>query len=121
MLWREVAKSARAITQSAKMSRVKGPLFDASALVEILGGPPPPRALGREGCVVMIGQVAERLMKLGDAESLYVGGALLSWLEQGGSLEHDYFKVTQRGNHRTPQLIWKMHSSAMRAKTRKRR
>lgn len=43
--------------------------------------------------------------------SLYVGGAIAAWLEQGGDLVGDYLKVSAPpGSHQTPQAI---HAESM--------
>ena len=68
-----------------------------------------PAALSREGRVRLIGELAEALLagKQPDrAAALFVGGALLAWLEHGGSLERDFFKVIKPKSHRTPRAIW---------------
>jgi len=67
----------------------------------------------REGRVRLLGEAARSLLegRLPSVEArLYLAGALLAWLEQGGrlgALERDYLRVTQRERSRlTPQRVY---------------
>jgi hypothetical protein len=42
------------------------------------------------------------------AALLFVAGALAGWLENGGNLERDYFRVVRPKSHVTPAVIWRM-------------
>ena len=54
----------------------------------------------------LIKEVADLLLDLGGAGPLFVGGALQSWLSNGGNLERDFFQVTAApGSKRTPAAI----------------
>lgn len=84
------------------------PAFDDAALLAVLGGRAP-ATFDRSGRVRLLGEAAQALLagRLPGRESaLFVGGALLSWLENGGSLERDFFKVTKPKSHHTPAAIW---------------
>jgi hypothetical protein len=63
----------------------------------------------REARVKMLGEAFSALLAgrppSRDA-ALFLGGAGMAWLENGGSLERDYFKVTKPKSHRTPAFIW---------------
>ena len=40
--------------------------------------------------------------------TLFVVGGLASWLERGGSLEKDYWRISgEAGSHRTAQWLWR--------------
>jgi hypothetical protein len=66
----------------------------------------PTRDLTRREKVRMIQRVAARLLELGGANNLFVGGALDAWLENGGDLVRHYLRVSpDRGSKRTPQRI----------------
>ncbi len=70
-----------------------------------------PAHLCREGRVRLIGELAEALLA-GEppnrAVALFVGGALLGWLENGGSLERSFLRVSAKaGSHGTPAAIWR--------------
>lgn len=84
--------------------------FDPTALSKALGIGAPPASLTREGRVRLIGEVTQALLK-GELPSrqarLWVGGALLEWLQRGGNLERDYFEVTKPKSHHTPSAIWR--------------
>jgi len=43
----------------------------------------------------------------GREAALFLGGALLGWLENGGDLARDYLHVTKAKSHRTPAAIWR--------------
>jgi hypothetical protein len=71
---------------------------------------PMPAASEREERVRLIGGAAEALLQgrlPSPAERLFLGGALLSWLTQGGSLERDFLRVTKARSKRTPAVIWR--------------
>ena len=78
------------------------PKFTDAALVSVLGD--------RARRVRLIGETAQGLLAgrlpAHDA-ALFVGGALMSWLENGGSLERDFLKVVKAKSHRTPRAIWR--------------
>lgn len=80
----------------------------------VIAGARVPGGLTREDRVAWIAKAATTLMNSGEPEALFLGGALLSWLSTGGSLERDFLKIAQRGSHRTPARIWRdLASSAM--------
>lgn len=85
------------------------PRFDDAALATVLGIGRAPRQYDRQGRVELIGEAAQALRDgrlPGREAALFVGGALLSWLENAGSLERDFFKVTKAKSHHTPAAIW---------------
>lgn len=77
----------------------------------LIGGVLPPAHLSREGRIRMLGELAHALLA-GDqpdrSAALFLGGALIAWLEHGGSLERDYLRVSARaGSHQTAASIWR--------------
>lgn len=73
----------------------------------------PPRRFDRAGRVGLIGECAQALIRseLPSEESrLFVASALLAWLENGGSLEREYFQTTKAKSHRTASAIWRASS-----------
>jgi hypothetical protein len=69
-----------------------------------------PVGFTREDRIQMVGQAAEALLhgELPAAPArLFVAGALTAWLQRGGDLERDYFKVSApAGSHRTPAALY---------------
>jgi hypothetical protein len=63
-------------------------------------------ALEREGRVRLIGEAAHMLIKTGTPAGLFVGGALLAWLENGGHLERDFLMVTKPQSRHTAAYLW---------------
>lgn len=76
---------------------------------EILARARAPAAITREDRVRMLAEVSQALLD-GEAPSraaaLFVGGAIASWLAEGGDLAKDFLKVNRRGSHLTPARIW---------------
>jgi len=69
----------------------------------------PVDAMSREARIAMIGEVFEALRDgkpLSRAAAAFVGGAGMAWLEQGGDLARDYWKITLRHSHNNPQAVW---------------
>ena len=69
----------------------------------------PPAGLTREDRVRLLREAADALMQ-GQlppaAARLFVGGALLAWLREGGSLERQYLRVAApKGSHLTPSAL----------------
>jgi len=63
----------------------------------------------------MIGEFAKVMLadeKPSRESVLFVCGALASWLENGGSLEHAYFKVIRPKSKHTPAFIWRQWQQA---------
>jgi hypothetical protein len=90
------------------MSRRPPPQLDASALTAALGGRAPAR-MSREGRIALIGAVAQALLdgRLPSNEArLFVGGALMAWLEQGGHLERNFLRVRKPQSHNTVVRVW---------------
>jgi hypothetical protein len=87
------------------------PRSDHRALAQALHGARAPRELTREltreGRVELIGEAARVLIETRTKAGLFAGGALLTWLERGGDLARDYFKVTKPKSHRTARAIWR--------------
>lgn len=85
------------------------PRFTDAALVAVLRGRAP-RKYDRQGRVALIAEAARALLddKMPSLEAAqFLGGALLAWLERGGSLERDYLKVAAKaGSHHTPAALW---------------
>ena len=71
--------------------------------------PQAPASSTREGRVRLIGEAAEALLS-GEMPSreaaLFVGGALLAYLRNGGDLLRDYFQIIKPSSRRTPSVIW---------------
>ena len=64
-----------------------------------------PGDISPEGRVRLIDQLAEDLLSLrmpSPEAALFVGAALTAWLEDGGALDRDHFRVVNR----TPAAIW---------------
>jgi hypothetical protein len=83
--------------------------FDDSALTAVMGRSAP-AMLDRAGRIRLIGEAAQSLRdeKMPSREAaLFLGGALLAWLENGGDLERQYLQVTKRASHHTPAVIWR--------------
>jgi hypothetical protein len=86
------------------------PTFDPRGLEAAFGIARPPLILDRAGRVSMIGEAAKALLdgQLPSREcAVFLGGALLSWLELGGNLEREYLRVTKAKSHHTPAAIWR--------------
>lgn len=88
-----------------------------------MSGPPPPvdrgtvtriggeaAELTREGRVYLLGILAADLLadRAPNREAaFFVGGAIQSWLTEGGSLERDFLRVVAPKSHRTPAVVWR--------------
>jgi hypothetical protein len=87
---------------------------DDHALIEALGGRTP-AGFSREDRVALIGAFAQAMLtgQTPSPESvMFVVGGIASWLESGGSLEKDYWRISgEAGSHRTPQRLWRNLSS----------
>ena len=70
-------------------------------------------AFDRAARVKLLAEMAAALLagrKPSRASALFVGGALSAWLENGGSLERQYFRVSaRRGSHHTAAALWRAH------------
>src|SRR5438552_14281770 len=83
--------------------------FDDSALSAAMGARPP-AALNRAGRIRLIGEAATALLQdeMPRAEArLFLAGALLAWLTNGGNLERDFFRIVRPKSHVTPPVIWR--------------
>lgn len=84
------------------------PKVDATLLEAALGHRAP-EGLSREGRVRLLAEAFQALLdgKLPTRQAgVYLGGAGLAWLEQGGNLERDFLKVTKPKSHMTPARLW---------------
>lgn len=84
--------------------------FDATALARALGVGHTPAALTREGRVRLLGEAFQALLddrRPSREAALFLGGAGMTWLANGGSLERDYLEVIKPKSHRTPAVIWR--------------
>jgi len=91
-------------------------------LQAILGGSRQPRELDREERVKLIGAAAQALLAgrlPDDAARLFLAGALSAWLERGGDLERDFFRVRQRGSHHTPAVLWRLIGDEYKSKAQR--
>ena len=91
--------------------------FDAAALAAVMGAQAP-GVLDRRGRIRLIGEGAKALLdgRLPGRESaLFIGGALLSWLQTGGSLERDFLRVVKAKSHHTPDVLWRFISDERQA------
>lgn len=65
----------------------------------------------REGRIALLGELAEALLagkQPTRAAALFVGGALLAWLETDrGRLERDFFRVLEPRSHLTVARCWR--------------
>lgn len=88
----------------------RDPRFTDAALTAALGPGRAPAAFDRAGRIKLLGEAARALQRGELPESdaaIFLSGALLSWLELGGSLERDYLKVIVNGSHHTPDRVWR--------------
>lgn len=84
------------------------PVFTDDALRAAIG-PRAPLSLSREGRIRLIGETAKALLAgrmPSKSAALFVGGALDSWLREGGRLERDFFKVLRPRSHYTVARAW---------------
>lgn len=87
--------------------------FDDSALLKAIG-PRAPAALTREGRVRLLGEAFGALLdgRMPSREAaLFLGGAGTSWLNEGGDLVRDFFKIVRPKSHETPQRVWRRISA----------
>lgn len=70
-----------------------------------------PERMTREGRVRLLAECFSALLdnRMPSREAaLFVAGGGLQWLEQGGDLVRDYWKVSARaGSHHTPSHLWR--------------
>jgi hypothetical protein len=69
-----------------------------------------PGDFSREGRVQLLGEAFQALMDdkpLSREAALFLGGAGMAWLENGGDLVRHYLKVCKPKSHRTPAAIWR--------------
>ena len=75
-----------------------------------------PRRFDRAGRVALIAEAGRALLAgrlPGHEAALFVGGALMRWLETGGELEKDYLEVRgPAGSHRTASQLWQNLASS---------
>ncbi|MBY0427873.1 MAG: hypothetical protein K2Q32_01485 [Alphaproteobacteria bacterium] len=102
-------QSSRAAKDGPLMG-ARPPKLNHEPLTNALGGQCLPATLTREGRVRLLGKAFKDLLEgripSSDA-ALFLGGAGMAWLEQGGSFERDYLKVVKPKSHRTPTVIWR--------------
>lgn len=71
--------------------------------------------LTREDRVRLLAEVFEALLEGREpsrAAALFVGGAGLDWLREGGDLLRDHWRVkAPAGSHHTPPYLWQQSSS----------
>ena len=69
-----------------------------------------PGDFSREGRIALLGEAFSALLR-GEMPSpeaaMFLGGAGLAWLESGGSLERDHFRVVRAKSHHTPAVVWR--------------
>lgn len=85
------------------------PKLNHEPLTSALGGQTLPATLSRKGRIRLLGEAFQALLeeRIPSREAaLYLGGAGMAWLQQGGSLERDYLRVVKPKSHRTPAAIW---------------
>lgn len=69
-----------------------------------------PASFDREGRVRLLGEAFKAMLDgkpLSQEAAMFLGGAGLSWLENGGSFEKVYLQVVRPKSHRTPSAIWR--------------
>ncbi|MGI4776603.1 MAG: hypothetical protein ACRYGA_00565 [Janthinobacterium lividum] len=73
-----------------------------------------PADFGREDRVRLLGQLFADLLA-GRAPSreaaVFLGGAGLAWLQQGGSLEKDYLRVVKPKSRHTAAFLWQQYQA----------
>ena len=85
-------------------------LPDGAELQRLIAGSSRPGSLDRVARVRLLVDFAQELMaeRMPSREAILFGaGGLLAWLQHGGNLTGDFWKVHQRGSHQTPQAIWR--------------
>lgn len=84
--------------------------FDDSALMNAWSPGRIPAAFNRQMRVRLLGGAFSALLRgemPTDEQRLFLAGGGLAWLEQGGDLLGDYWKVRScRGSHLTPSAVW---------------
>lgn len=97
------------------------PNFDGTASVFSWGQSKVPGAvadlgLTRADRVALLGRAAQALIDgrmPDDASRLFLAGGLVSWLQQGGSLTKDYWRVCgPQGSNHTEAVIWRQLSAS---------
>src|SRR5262245_10889793 len=87
--------------------------FDDRRLSQVIGPRKAGGALERADRIRLLGEAAQALLegRMPDRPAaLFLGGAIESWLREGGDLERAYFRVRgPRGSRRTPSAIWRAH------------
>lgn len=84
--------------------------LDHTALTQALGADRVPKALSREGRVLLLGEAFAALLenRLPSREAaLFLGGAGKAWLTNGGDLSRDHLKVIKPKSKRTAAAIWR--------------
>ncbi len=88
--------------------------FDVTELARAMGSGHTPAALTREGRVKLLAEAFQALLDgrpPSREAALFLGGAGMEWLQNGGSLEREYLDVIKPKSHRTPAVIWREMSS----------
>jgi hypothetical protein len=83
--------------------------FDDAAINAAMGTRPP-ATFDRAGRVRLIGEAARALVdgNMPDRDAaLFLGGALLAWLESGGDLSRDFLKITKAKSRHTAAYLWR--------------
>jgi hypothetical protein len=88
----------------------------APDLQKLLGGSVLPEGFSRADRVRLLGECARALLRgelPSDEARLFVAGGLSAWLEQGGSLTRDFWRVSAvAGSHHTECYVWRSMCSS---------
>lgn len=82
----------------------------ADELARAMGGGELPATATREGRVQLLAEAADALVagRTPSRESaLFLAAGVLSWLEHGGDLARDFWRVTRPKSHHTPQFFYR--------------
>lgn len=70
-----------------------------------------PATFTREGRIKLLADAADALLaghQPSPESAMFVGAGLKAWLDGGGDLPRDYWKVAAKaGSHRTPASVWR--------------
>lgn len=89
--------------------------FDLTELARAMGSGNTPAALTREGRVKLLGEAFNALLdgRTPSREAaLFLGGAGMAWLTNGGDLARDFLRVVAPQSKRTAAKIWREMQAA---------
>lgn len=90
--------------------------FDVTELARAMGGDRTPAALTREGRVKLLAEAFQALLDgrpPSREAALFLGGAGMAWLTNGGDLARDFLRVVAPQSKRTAAKIWREMQNAV--------